>query len=185
MIVANHLEDGSIHEYRAGRERIIMEPSSAFFGRSCLFSTKVQAPEAQLYRFDLASGDLNFLTHATFGSWSPGGSLIAAVRADQELVLLDPLARTVEPILSVRPQLAEAQLPWLGTMPPVWSPDGNFVVFSLFRWEGRAVEDKGESGKNEVMLSEQATFVLNIRNHTIIRLPVFCQGWAWRPKRSL
>lgn len=150
--------------------------SLSYSGTKCLFSTGIQAAEAKLWSRQLATGEVQFLTHAAYGSLSPDGCTIAALRADQELLLLREDTNGIRTIISSQPMHDEDQLPWLAPLPLQWSPDGEWLAFCLFRWLERPTQ------ATYLKLVEPATFVLAVSQCSIVRLPFFCQGCRWRPK---
>jgi hypothetical protein len=156
-------------------------------GACGIVSTCLQSPEGKLYSFDMRTGQMRFLLHANCGAVSPDGRFIAAIRADQELMLFDCHTNSAQLILSVDPREPEASLPSLGPLVPQWSPDGRWLVFALFRWREasscgvEASRWKQLGSTNKLELLDCVSLGLDTERRSIIRLPMFCQAWTWRP----
>lgn len=155
-------------------------------GKECMFSGN-SFTDNQLQSLDLSTGDVRFLTNASYGTWSPDNSLIAAVRADEELVLLDKGGKRSCSVLASR---HTPRRPFLPVHPPQWSPDGNWLVFALYQWERSHSIYENQLGASpnqcpSLEIVDQAAFVLDVRRRAIVRLPFFCQSWTWRPCRTV
>lgn len=161
--------------YELSLDERLNSVSISYSGKRCLFSTGIQTPEGKLWSRDLDTSELQFLTHAGYGSWSPDESYIAATRADQQLLLLNRQVGTVEAVISAEPFYGEDRLPWLAPLTPRWSPDGEWIVFFLCQWG----EPETSAQNKGLKVVQQATFVLNKTNRAILRLPFFCENWVW------
>ncbi|GEM_PF-4445419 len=166
---------------------------STTFGRSCSLTQSGQYcmlggssfTDNRLHSLDLSTGDVRFLGNASYGTWSPDGSLIAAMRADEELVLLDASGNRTCSVLAAEPAPAR---PFLPVHPPQWSPDGKWLVFALYQWERShsIYQNQLDASPNDypsVEIVDQAAFVLDLHSRAIVRLPFFCQSCTWRPRQ--
>lgn len=174
--------------YRLSEKRL-GATSLSHSGRYCAYATGCMNPEGTFFVFDLETGKSRKLCSASFGTWSPDDTYIAAVRANQEFLLIHHDSGEVTSALSLKDQVKEDRLPGLDGAVPQWSPDGQQVVFGLTQWEPLP---EGMSNQTLIVDGKQRhiprvvgshDFVLDIRTKQIFPLPFPISPWSWRPSR--
>jgi hypothetical protein len=179
-VVIHATEEGVERTYQLATSKIRLSSFSPFW-RYCLFSTYEGYEKSGLWSFDFQSGRSLCLPCGSCGSWSPNGDLIAAVQADEELLLLDPDGTVARSVVSTRPAHEESCLPLTSAVPPLWSPDGNWLVFCISRWTEGPLRHVVLPPPSRLTLLGQYTFVLDVRRRRILSLfPSY--SWAWRPR---
>ena len=191
VVVCRYISTDVRKELQVSTERICM-PTMSPCGKYCVFVTIPEDGEHELNLYDVATGQSEFLAHATYASWSPDSRYLAAVLADAELFLIDVESRFARVVLSRR-EGAASLASRFAVAPPLWSCDGSWLVFrlseprklsqpQLTRWivAGQSLSDS-ETEPDDWCNVDPRTFVLNVREKSIIRLPIASDYWAWRP----
>jgi hypothetical protein len=171
-----NLDTGSSAVYEVAKQRVQLTSFSYAESRCTLSSYDA------LRSLDLRTGAVDSFASMIYGSMSPDGSLIAGMRSNDELLLLDLASKETHSVLSARSTTFQSDRPYEPIHCPQWSSDGNWLVFALYRWEGLepglASENQGAARLDVV---ECDTLVLNLAKRSIFPLPFFSQRWVWRP----
>jgi hypothetical protein len=143
--------------------------------------------EEKLICIDVQTGDRQLLTEASYGSWSPDERLIAAVRSDRELILVDRQGGTAHAVLSYHENQHADELTWASLVWPEWSTDGQWLAFCLLKKRERSlgfVEGNAfscEDRRRMLEIEEQSTFVLDVAERSVMKMPWFSDTFKWRP----
>lgn len=186
LLSRNHPEPGHMqvihlltHECRAyqlaNENCFLVQLSDS--GDCCHFGTVGENEELDLWTFTFSSQEVRAQGRASSASWSPDQQTIAAVREDKELVLIDTTTGQTETVLSISGEENIRSYTW-SPEPPVWSPNGEWLHFSL-------PEKPAKNHMNDTepqYPTDHASFVANVRYRTIVQIPFHLQGCVWRPK---
>ena len=191
-VVCTNVSTGVRTEFQVSTEHIGM-PTMSPCGKYCVYLTTSETGDHELNLYDVATRHSEFLIHASYASWSPDSRYLAAVLADVELVLIDRESEFASTVLS-RNDSGTRLARHISPSPPLWSSDGRWIVFrlsqprklshpQLMRWIAAGQTVYGSEAESDEWCNvDPRTFVLNVKDKSIIPLPIASDRWAWRPK---
>lgn len=179
VVTLEDLRKNSVEELRLTTHDIIHAAFSPS-GRQIIFS-QLSDDAHKLQCFDVDVCEAVGLARATYASFSPQGEKIAAVWADQELLMIDRASGVVEMVARTRQRQSETDLPFSIPVVPQWSPDGKWLAFCLWEWEEETPPVHIPHAAKKFSPNKLSTFVLDVQTRTVLRTPLASQCFAWCP----